>query len=93
MIHLFLIHQEIPPPIIKKIDQTIVAHQEMFLAGLYFCPVLFSVCLSFFLLLFYSESKFLGFQLFIQDMVTSNAGAWLSDSTLRFFSFAEQCHT
>ena len=26
-------------------------------------------------------------------VVTSNAGAWLSNATLRFFSLAEQCHT
>ena len=29
----------------------------------------------------------------IQDSVTSNAGAWLSNATLRFFNLAEQCHT
>merc|ERR1711875_35564 len=28
-----------------------------------------------------------------QDIVTSNAGAWLSSATLRFSSLAEQCHT
>ena len=29
----------------------------------------------------------------IQDNVLSNAGAWLSNATLRFSSSAEQCHT
>ena len=29
----------------------------------------------------------------IQDIVTSNAGAWLIIATLRFFSLAEQCQT
>ena len=28
-----------------------------------------------------------------QDIVISNAGAWLSDATLRFSSLAEQYHT
>merc|ERR1711954_135156 len=31
--------------------------------------------------------------LLIQDNVLSNAGAWLSNNTLRFSSSAEQCHT
>ena len=29
----------------------------------------------------------------IQDFITSNAGAWLSNATLRFFGLTEQCHT
>ena len=29
----------------------------------------------------------------IQDNVLSNAGAWLSNATLRFSSLVEQCHT
>ena len=29
----------------------------------------------------------------IQDFITSNAGAWPSTATLRFFCLAEQCHT
>ena len=29
----------------------------------------------------------------IQDIATSNAGAWLSNATLRFFRLVEQCHT
>ena len=30
---------------------------------------------------------------YTHHIVTSNAGAWLSNDTLRYFSLAEQCHT
>ena len=29
----------------------------------------------------------------IEDIVTSNARAWMSNAKLRFFTLAEQCHT
>ena len=32
-------------------------------------------------------------EVLIKDIISSNAGAWLSNATLRFFSLAEQCHT
>ena len=54
----------------------------------------------------HSVSNLLGFELvkvqvsgigsgiqLIQVIVTSNAGAWLSNATLKFFSLAKQCHT
>ena len=54
----------------------------------------------------HSVSNLLGFELvkvqvsgigsgvqLIQVIVTSNAGAWLSNATLKFFSLAEPCHT
>ena len=30
-------------------------------------------------------------EVLIQDIITSNAGAWLSNATLRFFSLAKHC--
>ena len=32
-------------------------------------------------------------EVLIQDIITSNAGAWLINATLRIFCLAEQCHT
>ena len=59
-----------------------------------------------FLSFFHSVSNFLSFALVntlvsgsgsgiqpIQDIVTSNAGAWLSNAILRLFMVAEQCRT
>ena len=31
--------------------------------------------------------------LIIENIVTSNARAWMSNATVRFFTLAEQCHT